>query len=93
MELEERYRTWIDEQIEVAINRQFSGNQIQVRLTALRKAILSRHPALYSLARNGNQSCPALDDHALRLFRQEVRDGMQLPTLAEYTAKPQEQLF
>ena len=83
----------MDEQVDRAMSRQFSPEQIQTRLAALKRSILSRHPGLYSLARQGNHHCPALDEHALRLLRQEVRDGMQLPTVEDFAAKPQDSLF
>jgi len=93
MEIEERYRSWIDDQVDRVIERQFSAAQVQTRLAALKRTILNRHPGLYSLARQANQPCPALEEHALRLLRQEVRDALQLPGLEEFSAKPQDALF
>lgn len=93
MQLEERYRAWVDEELDREIGRRYTREQMQSHLASLKKTILARHPGLYSQARQGMQACPALDDHALRLFREEMRETAMLPTLEDFAARPQERLF
>lgn len=93
MELEEQYQAWIDDQVDRAIARSFTSEQVQGRLLQLKKDILVRHPGLYSFARERQQECPALDQHAQRLFRQEVLGGLSLMSFTEFTQNTQSCLF
>ena len=93
MELEEQYRVWSEEQIDRAISTQCTREYIQSRLAGLKKLILVKHPGLYSLARQGLQNSPALEQHALRLFREEIRASLNLMSLTEFAARPQQNLF
>jgi hypothetical protein len=93
MEIEEQYRVWTEEQIDKAVSARYTREQAAARIAALKKSILMKHPGLYSQARQGGQHCPALDHHADRLFRQEVRESLQLMTLAEFSGTPQPSLF
>ena len=93
MELEEQYRIWSEEQTDRAIAAQYTREAVQTRLANLKKIVLTKHPGLYSQARQGVQNCPALEQHAYRLFREEVRAGLNLMSLAEFSARPQQNLF
>lgn len=93
LEIEEQYRVWTEDQITEAISRRFTKEQVAARLAMLKRTILAKHPGLYSQARHNGQPCPALDQHALRLFREEVQASLNLMTLAEFSGKPQGSFF
>jgi hypothetical protein len=93
MEVEEQYRVWTEEQIHAAIGRKYTREQIKNRVAELKKIVLLKHPGLYAQARNGLTACPALEDHAMRMLREEVRQGLALPSLESFAARPQQPLF
>jgi len=93
MELEEQYRVWVEQQVNEAIASNYTAQQVEKRTAQLKKEILTRHPGLYAVARQGLQDCPALEEHAQRLFRQEVQRGMKLMSFASFAESAQASLF
>jgi len=93
MELEEQYQAWVDEQVERAIAAKYPPAQVSARLQQLKKEILATHPGLYAQARQYPEACPALEEHARRLFRQEVRSGLDLLSFAGFLETAQVPLF
>jgi hypothetical protein len=93
MELEEQYQVWIRGQVDEAIASGYTQPQIDKRIGQLKKEILARHPGLYNSVRQGLQDCPALAEHAQRLFRHEVQSGMDLMSFAVFVENAQASLF
>jgi hypothetical protein len=93
MEIEEQYRVWSEEQIDSAISRKYTRAQINGRLAEFKNSILTKHPGLYVQARSGLTPCPALDDHARRLFREDVRQTLALQSFESFAARAQQSLF
>jgi hypothetical protein len=93
IEIEEQYRLWVDARVDQAIAGRFTAAERARRLRACRKEILEKYPGVYTKAVEGAGTSPALEEHAERLLREEVKLDLSLPSLEEFTRRPQGNLF
>lgn len=88
LEAEEQYRLWTDQRASEAIAQRMTATEKTRRLKALRREILEKYPGVYAKAVSGAGTSPALEEHAERLLREEVKLDLGLPTLEEFLRRP-----
>jgi hypothetical protein len=93
IEAEEQYRQWIEARVDEAIAARFTAAERARRLRTFRKEILEKYPGVYDRAVAGAGTSPALEEHAERLLREEMKLDLALPTMEEFTRRPQGDLF
>ena len=76
-----------------AIATRYTAAERVRRLRAFRKEILEKYAGVYDKAVEGAGTSPALEEHALRLLREEMKLSLALPSLEEFTRRPQGNLF
>ena len=93
IEAEEQYRRWVDARVDEAIQQRLSAAERTRRLKAFKREILDKYPGVYTRALAGAGTSPALDEHAERMLREEVKLDLGLPSMEEFTRRPQGNLF
>lgn len=93
LELEEQYRLWIETRVDEAMITRFTAAERTRRMRALRREIVEKYPGVYDKAVAGAGTSPALEEHAERLLREEVKRDLALPAFDEFMRKPQGTLF
>ncbi len=93
IESEEQHRLWVEARVDEAILTRYTVAERARRLRTFRKEILEKYPGVYDKAVEGAGTSPALEEHALRLLRDELRLDLALPSLEEFTRRPQGSLF
>lgn len=93
IEIEEQYRLWIEARIDQEITQRFTAVEKTRRLRACRKLILEKYPGVYTKAVEGAGTSPALEEHAERMLREELKRDLTLPSLEEFIRRPQATLF
>ncbi len=93
IETEEQYRRWVDARIDETIAGRFSAAERARRLKGFRKEILEKYPGVYTRAVEGAGTSPALEEHAERMLREEVKLDLRLPSMEEFAQRPQGNLF
>ena len=93
IETEEQYRQWVDTRVDEAVRERFSAAERTRRLKAFRREVLEKYPGVYTKAVEGAGTSPALEEHAERMLREEVKLDLGLPSLEEFARRPQGSLF
>jgi hypothetical protein len=93
LELEEQYRVWVEARLDEAMIERYTAAEKTRRLRALRKEILDKYPGVYHRAVEGAGTSPALEEHAERLLREEVKRALALPSFEDFMRRPQGTLF
>lgn len=93
LDLATEYDSWVENQVNAAIQK-LSTEQQRKKLKAIKKQVLTKNPALYPRARDGQlDNCPSLAAHANALLRKEVRASLNLPSMEAFAGERQKSLF